>query len=41
MVWTVRGVTERGVFVTSPATRSPGHLLSPTNFAREYRRVAS
>lgn len=36
IVWTVRGVTPLGVYITSPESRSPGHLMSPTQFFRDY-----
>ena len=36
IVWTVRGVTPLGAYITSPESRSPGHLVSPTQFFREY-----
>ena len=40
IVYTVRGVTERGVYVTpNVATRSPGHLYSMTDFFRMFRAV--
>ncbi len=39
MVWTVRGVTEHGIYITSPGSRSPGHLLSEKDFSRDYLRV--
>jgi len=35
-VWTVRDVTEEGVYITCPTSRSPGHLLSPQEFRRDY-----
>jgi hypothetical protein len=35
-VWTVRGVTEHGIYITSPGTRTPGTLCSPEDFARDY-----
>lgn len=36
MVWTVRGITSHGIYITSPGSRSPGHLLSPETFTRDY-----
>ena len=36
LVWTVRGVTALGIYITSPGSRSPGHLLTPATFARDY-----
>lgn len=36
MVWTVRGLTDHGVYFTSPESRSPGHLLSPNDFLSQY-----
>ena len=35
-VWTVRGVTEAGVYITSPEGRTPGHLLSLRDFLHDY-----
>lgn len=35
-IWTVRGVTEHGVYITSPGSHTPGHLLSPEDFNRDY-----
>jgi hypothetical protein len=39
MIWTVRGVTDAGVYYTCPESRSPGHLLSAQDFLREMVRV--
>jgi hypothetical protein len=36
MVWTIQGVTDRGVFFTCPESRSPGHLLSVVGFLSQY-----
>lgn len=36
LVFTVRGVTERGVYITCPESRSPGHLFSEESFLRMY-----
>jgi hypothetical protein len=36
MVWTVRGVTVHGVYITSPGSRSPGHLYSENDFRKLY-----
>lgn len=38
MVWTVRATTQHGVYITSPGSRSPGNLLSPKEFIRDYVR---
>jgi len=38
-VFTVRGVTERGVYVNSPESRSPGNLYSLDDFSRLFRLV--
>jgi hypothetical protein len=35
-VWTVRGVTEHGIYITSPQSRSPGHLVSHRDFQNDY-----
>jgi len=34
--WTVRGVTESGVYITSPQSRSPGHLIPHREFGKLY-----
>jgi hypothetical protein len=39
-IWTVRGVTDKGVYYTCPDSRSPGHLLSVAEFRREFVRVS-
>ena len=36
LVWTVRDVTSRGVFITSPESRSPGHLIPTGQFVQDY-----
>ncbi len=36
IVWTVRGVTEHGVYFTAPESRAPGHLLSQADFLAQY-----
>jgi hypothetical protein len=38
-IWTVRGITEYGVYITSPQSRSPGHLISHREFTRDYTSV--
>lgn len=38
-VWTVRGVTEHGVYITCPESRSPGHLISESELKRYYLQV--
>jgi hypothetical protein len=35
--FTVRGVTEHGIYITSPESRSPGHLISHAEFGKLYR----
>jgi hypothetical protein len=35
-VWTVKGVTQHGIYITSPQSRTPGHLISRPDFARDY-----
>lgn len=35
-VWTIRGITEAGVYITCPESRSPGHLFSQAQFLRLY-----
>ena len=40
-IWTVRGVTEHGVYITCPQSRSPGHLLSVKEFSRDYLPIES
>ncbi len=39
-IWTVRGVTIHGVYITCPNSRSYGHLLSESDFKRDYLRKA-
>jgi hypothetical protein len=36
LVWTVRGVTNHGIYITCPESRSLGHLLSSETFKRDY-----
>ncbi len=35
-IWVVRGVTEAGIYITCPLDHTPGHLLSPEVFKRDY-----
>lgn len=35
-IWTVRGVTVHGIYITCPTSRYLGHLLSPDEFSRDY-----
>jgi hypothetical protein len=37
MSFTVRGVTETGVYITSPESRSPGNLIPHPEFRKLYR----
>jgi hypothetical protein len=39
IVFTVRGVTDAGVYVTPPESRSPGNLYSPEQFVRLFLKV--
>lgn len=39
MIWTVRGVTRHGIYVTCPESRSPGNLYSPADFVRFFEAV--
>ncbi len=36
MIWTVKGASPAGVYVTCPESRSPGHLLPVAFFRSEY-----
>lgn len=35
-IWTVKGVTVHGVYITCPHSRTPGHLLSLETFRKDY-----
>ena len=37
MSFTVRGVTERGVYITCPESRTPGNLIPHAEFRKLYR----
>ncbi len=39
--FTVRGVTEHGVYITSPESRSPGHLINTAEFRKLYCQLGS
>lgn len=34
--WTVRDITEQGVYITSGGSRSPGNLIPHAEFLRDY-----
>lgn len=40
-IWTVRGNTECGIYVTTPEGRTPGHLISHEEFSGLYVPVVS
>ncbi len=35
-IWTVSGVTAAGIYITCPHSRSPGHLITPADFKRDF-----